>query len=156
MSDPRAHRVLASVTRVAVLEVLRQAGRPLGVLELADKMGLHANTIRSTSTCCSSTGTLPSSGTSRDDRAGRGRSTPSPTRPTRSDPQQRNYRLLASVLASYLSEADDPQAAALEAGRRFGAELRRAAGARREQAGHPRQRWTASSACSTPSGSNQN
>ena len=44
MTDPRAHRVLASVTRVAVLEVLRTTGRPLRVLELADRMGLHANT----------------------------------------------------------------------------------------------------------------
>ena len=43
MTDPRAHRVLASVTCVAVLEVLRATGRPLGVLELADRMGLHAN-----------------------------------------------------------------------------------------------------------------
>jgi predicted ArsR family transcriptional regulator len=123
MSDPRAHRVLASVTRVAVLEVLRQAGRPLGVLELADKMGLHANTIRRHLELLLEYGHV----TQLRDESGR------PGRPRQvyalADPpdpvgsEQRNYRLLASVLASYLSEVDDPQAAALEAGRRFGAEF---------------------------------
>ena len=33
----------------------------------------------------------------------------------------RNYRFLASIFAAYLDDSDDPQAAAEEAGRRFGA-----------------------------------
>ena len=38
-----------------------------------------------------------------------------------SEARLRNYRLLASVFAAYLHDAADPQAAAEEAGRRFGA-----------------------------------
>ena len=39
------------------------------------------------------------------------------------DPELRNYRLLASVLAAHLRAADEPEAAAVAAGERFGAEL---------------------------------
>src|SRR5690606_11127297 len=44
--DPEAHRVLGGVSRVAVLETLRRAGRPLAISEIADAVGLHPNTVR--------------------------------------------------------------------------------------------------------------
>ena len=121
MPDPRAHRVLASVSRVAVLEVLRRAGRPLGVLDLAETLGLHANTVRKHLDLLLEFGHVTrlreESG-----RPGRPRQVYAPVEPPDgAAPEQRNYRLLASVLASYLRESADPQAAAVEAGRRFGA-----------------------------------
>jgi predicted ArsR family transcriptional regulator len=123
MPDPRAHRVLASVSRVAVLEVLRRAGRPLGVQDLADTMGLHANTVRKHLDLLLEFGHVTRL---RDEsgRPGRPRQVYAlATPPQAVGPEQRNYRLLASILTSYLRGGDDPQAAALEAGRRFGAEL---------------------------------
>ena len=46
MPDVRAHRVLASISRVAVLETLRESGGPLSVRDLAERMSLHNNTVR--------------------------------------------------------------------------------------------------------------
>ena len=40
MPDVRAHRVLASISRVAVLETLREAGRPMGVRELTERVSV--------------------------------------------------------------------------------------------------------------------
>ena len=120
MTDPRAHRVLASVTRVAVLEVLRATGRPLGVLELADRMGLHANTVRRHLELLVEYGHVRAL---REESGRPGRPRRVYTAVDRPDPEQRNYHLLASVLAAYLRAAEEPEAAAVAAGERFGAEL---------------------------------
>jgi predicted ArsR family transcriptional regulator len=121
MPDVRAHRVLASVSRVAVLETLRESGGPLGVRELAERMSLHDNTVRKHLDLLVENGFATRL---RDEVVRRGRpryvyaavpaSSPAKT-------QQRNYRLLASVFAEFLHDSDDPQATAEEAGRRFGA-----------------------------------
>jgi predicted ArsR family transcriptional regulator len=120
MPDPRAHRVLASVSRVAVLEVLRGADRPLGVLDLAESTGLHANTVRKHLDLLLEFGHVTrlheESG-----RPGRPRQVYAPVEPDAAASDQRDYRLLASVLADHLRESADPQASTLEAGRRFGA-----------------------------------
>ena len=122
MSDPDAHRVLASVSRVAVLEVLRRSGRPLAVLELAEIMGLHPNTLRKHLELLLRHGHVErlreESG-----KPGRPRQVYALTDLTDGAAPQRNYRMLASVMASYLRTIDDPTAAALDAGRRFRAEL---------------------------------
>jgi len=39
--------VLASISRAAVLELLRSRAQPLGVSEVARDVGLHQNTVRS-------------------------------------------------------------------------------------------------------------
>jgi predicted ArsR family transcriptional regulator len=121
MSDVRAHRVLASVSRVAVLETLRESGGPLGVRELAERMSLHNNTVRKHLDLLVENGFARRL---RDEATRRGRpryvyaAVPESSPP---DTLLRNYRLLASVFAAYLHDADDPQATAEEAGRRFGA-----------------------------------
>jgi predicted ArsR family transcriptional regulator len=119
MPDVRAHRVLSSLSRVAVLETLRESGGPLGVRELAERMSLHKNTVRKHLDLLVENGFATRL---RDGAVRRGRprfvyaALPSPT-----ETQLHSYRLLASVFAAYLHDADDPQAAAEEAGRRFGA-----------------------------------
>ena len=41
------HQVLASTSRMAVLDLLRASDNALGVLEVAEHVGLHQNTVRS-------------------------------------------------------------------------------------------------------------
>ena len=129
MPDVRAHRVLASISRVAVLEMLRTNGGPLGVRDLAERMSLHTNTVRKHLDLLVDNGFATRL---RDGEVRRGRpryvyaavpeSSPAET-------QLRNYKLLASVFAAFLHDADDPQATAEEAGRRFGARSLDLAGA---------------------------
>ena len=45
--DSRTHRVLAGVSRVAVLEALRVNAELLDVQTIAEQVGLHTNTVRS-------------------------------------------------------------------------------------------------------------
>jgi predicted ArsR family transcriptional regulator len=126
MSDPRAHHVLASISRVALLEILSAAGRPLSVQQVADQMGLHPNTIRAHLNLLIEYGHVVRQ---RDSTGKPGRprqvyavSPPGdPAPPEKS--HRRNFRLLASVLVEYLSNADDPTAAAVDAGRLFGERL---------------------------------
>ena len=121
MPDVRAHRVLASISRVAVLETLRESGGPMGVSELAERMNLHNNTVRKHLDLLVENGFATRL---RDSVARRGRPRYVYAAAPDSSPSEarlRNYRLLASVFAAYLHDADDPHAAAEEAGRRFGA-----------------------------------
>ena len=121
MPDVRAHRVLASIRRVAVLETRRETGGPMGVRELAERMNLHNNTVRKHLDLLVENGFATRL---RDSVARRGRPRYVYAAAPDSSPSEarlRNYRLLASVFAAYLHDADDPQAAAEEAGRRFGA-----------------------------------
>jgi predicted ArsR family transcriptional regulator len=41
------HKVLSSISRAAVLDLLRSRAQPLGVVEVAQHVGLHQNTVRS-------------------------------------------------------------------------------------------------------------
>jgi len=114
--DRSHHQVLASISRMAVLELLRSRAQPLGVAEVAAHVGLHQNTVRS------HLDLLVDSG-----YAVRHREAPSgPGRPrvvyeaTAAPEGERNYRLLAEVLAQYLvATSDRPGQAAVEAGRRW-------------------------------------
>jgi len=121
MPDVRAHRVLASISRVAVLETLRQAERPMAVRELAERMNLHDNTVRKHLDLLVESGFATRV---RDGATRRGRPRYVYAAVPESSPEETRldgYWLLASVFAAYLHDADDPQAAAEEAGRRFGA-----------------------------------
>lgn len=121
MIDVRAHRVLASISRIAVLEALRRAEGPMVVRELAAQMGLHDNTVRKHLDLLVESGFATRV---RDGTARRGRPRyvyAAVPEPSPAEAPLRNYRLLASVFAEYLYDRDDRQAAAEEAGRRFGA-----------------------------------
>lgn len=130
--DPRAHRVLADVSRVAVLETLRKAGRPLSIPEIATAVGLHPNTVRAHLALLVEHGYATGSTEDRD-RPGRPRLLYAATPQPASEEERRNYRLLAEVLLGYLSS--DPEtrakggaAGAVAAGRAYGRRVADAAG----------------------------
>lgn len=108
------HQILASPSRVAVLDLLRANDGPLGVVEVAQHVGLHQNTVRS------HLDLLVESG-----YALRRREAPSgPGRPrvvyeaTAVPEGERNYELLAEVLARHLlATSENPGEAAVNAGR---------------------------------------
>jgi predicted ArsR family transcriptional regulator len=106
--------VLASISRMAVLELLRSRPQPLGVAEVAQHVGLHQNTVRSHLELLVDSGYVV-----RRSEPPRG-----PGRPrvvyeaTAAPDSERNYRLLAEVLAQYLvSTSERPAEAAMKAGR---------------------------------------
>lgn len=113
-SGPSHHKVLASISRMAMLELLRARSCPLGVVEVAEHVGLHQNTVRS------HLDLLVHSG-----YAIRHREAPSgPGRPrvvyeaTAAPDGEHNYRLLAEVLAQHLVATNEsPGEAAVNAGR---------------------------------------
>jgi predicted ArsR family transcriptional regulator len=45
--DRRLHRALGDASRARILAVLHEAGAPLDARELAERVGLHSNTVRS-------------------------------------------------------------------------------------------------------------
>jgi predicted ArsR family transcriptional regulator len=119
--DPRAHRVLADVSRVAVLETLRRAGRPMSVPEIAAEVGLHPNTVRGHLALLAEHGYVHG-GPEERERPGRPRLLYSVTG-KRAEGERRNYRLLAEALISYLVEQEEERTAAVAAGQSYGKRL---------------------------------
>ncbi|WP_248844071.1 helix-turn-helix transcriptional regulator [Streptomyces hirsutus] len=115
-SDPATPR------RRTVLDVLRAAGGPLGVSEVAERVGVHANTARfhldSLVTHGAVERTLEASS-----GPGRPRAVYAP-RPGMDRGGRREYQLLARMLLSRLaSTGSGAEAAAVEAGRAWGRHL---------------------------------
>lgn len=109
------HRALSDVSRVGILEELRGAGKPLDVAELASRVGLHHNTVRSHLDVLMRAG-LVSGETEKRELPGRPRVVYRPTSPS-SEEGGDGFRLLAHILTSYLAgSASDPDAEAREAG----------------------------------------
>jgi len=108
------HQVLASASRMAVLELLRSSAQPLGVAEIADHVGLHQNTVRSHLDLLVVSGYAI-------------RRSEAPSRPgrprvvyqaTAAPEGEGSYRLLAEVLTQYMvANSERPAEAAAEAGR---------------------------------------
>ena len=108
------HQVLASASRMAVLELLRSSTQPLGVAEIADHVGLHQNTVRSHLDLLVVSGYAI-------------RRSEAPSRPgrprvvyeaTAASEGEGSYRLLAEVLTQYMvASSERPAEAAAEAGR---------------------------------------
>lgn len=116
--DPGVHRVFADLSRVAVLQILRGAERPLTVREIADEMGLHTNTVRSHLAILTEHGYVEGATEDRD-RPGRPRLLY--TAVDVDSASVRNYRLLAETLITYLAaRSEDRAASAIEAGRGYG------------------------------------
>ncbi|HVX44095.1 MAG TPA: helix-turn-helix domain-containing protein [Mycobacteriales bacterium] len=107
--------------RNAVLQVLKSAGEPLGIADIAERTGVHANTVRFHLDTLLERGQIESVQPDRG-RPGRPRALFRPARGM--DPTgPRRYRLLAEILATSLAGAADPEAEAVEAGRAWGAGL---------------------------------
>jgi predicted ArsR family transcriptional regulator len=108
-----------SPRRREVLDVLRAASTPLGVAEVAARIGVHPNTVRFHLDALLAEGRIERR---TDEPAGPGRPrTVYAPRPGMNRDGARSYRLLARILLSHLASAGDgAQAAALEAGRAWG------------------------------------
>jgi predicted ArsR family transcriptional regulator len=123
--DSRTHRVLAGVTRVAVLQALRLNAGLLDVQTIAEQVGLHTNTVRSHLDQLMDAGMVESEVQERK-TPGRPRllfrATPTPGR----DGPEDSYKVLAEILASGIRDGEPaPGAVAAKAGRRWGQRLAR-------------------------------
>ncbi len=122
-STHERHRVLAGISRSRLLAVLRQAAGPMGIRELADAVGLHANTAREHLDQLVDAGLV-----AREHAAPAGRGRPglryrAAADATDDDPQA--YRALASVLANELARRPDAIASARSAGEHWGRAMAR-------------------------------
>ena len=129
--DSRTHRVLAGVSRVAVLEALRVNAGSLDVQTIAEQVGLHTNTVRAHLDQLIEAGLVES--------AVQERTTPGRPRllfratETPGDGPQDSYKVLAEVLASAISQGEPaPGAVAAKAGRLWGQHLEQQGGANAE------------------------
>jgi predicted ArsR family transcriptional regulator len=114
------HRALSDISRVGILDELRRAETPLDALQLAERVGLHHNTVRSHLEILLKAG-LVTGETEKRDAPGRPRVVYRPTPGSSALDEPGGFRLLAHILASYLAaSAPDPAASATEAGQAWG------------------------------------
>jgi predicted ArsR family transcriptional regulator len=106
-------------SRARVLAALQDAGRPLGVGEVAERVDLHANTARFHLDALVEAGMVERANEERE-QPGRPRALYA-ARPDVARTGQRSYRLLAEILTSYVAaETPDPARAAAQAGQAWG------------------------------------
>lgn len=121
--DAALHRALSDPSRVRILNVVQQAEAPLDARELARRVGLHVNTVRSHLQLLAEAGLVSARREPRT-RPGRPRLLYEATAEAPDAPALASYRLLAQILASSLAGSErDPSARAEEAGRAWGAHL---------------------------------
>ncbi len=122
----RLHRALGHPAREQLLDALRGAGAPCGVDQLAERSGLHVNTVRGHLALLEEAGLVASAPEHRD-RPGRPRVVYRATdRASAADPE--GYRTLAQVLSRYVAAtAEDAATAGREAGVAWGRQLARGA-----------------------------
>lgn len=119
-SQPIQVGARAGASRLRILQLLREVPDGLGVQGLAERVGLHANTVRFHLDRLVAEGLVLRHV---EERTEPGRPRLEFRAVARPDAQrdQRSYRLLAEILASFVTGAvPDPAAAATEAGRRWG------------------------------------
>ncbi len=114
------HRALGDPSRVRVLECLRSSPEPLDAAQVAERVGLHANTVRSHLRVLAEARLV--SGTREErHRPGRPRLVYEATPEQQPVGQPAGYRLLAEILASYLAgSGEDSTERAEQAGRAWG------------------------------------
>jgi predicted ArsR family transcriptional regulator len=120
VEETRVHRALGDRSRVRVLDALRSASGPLDATQLAQQVGLHANTVRSHLHILEEA-RLVSSHPEERTRPGRPRLVYAATPEGVSHEERAGYRLLAEILASYLAgSGQDSAEKAEQAGRAWG------------------------------------
>jgi predicted ArsR family transcriptional regulator len=116
----RLHRALGDASRARILAVLHEVEAPLDVRALADRVGLHPNTVRSHLGVLAEVG-LVSARAEQRTRPGRPRIVYEPASELAGPAEAGEYRLLAQVLASCLAGSEpDAGARAEHAGRTWG------------------------------------
>lgn len=116
----RVHRALSSPVRQRIVELLSGDDAPLDADQLARRVALHRNTVRSHLSVLEEAELVASEPEQRD-RPGRPRLLYRSTDATPVDGGQSGYRFLAEVLAGQLAAlADDPADAAQAAGAAWG------------------------------------
>lgn len=116
----RLHRALGDASRARILAVLHEVEAPLDARALAERVGLHANTVRSHLGVLAEVG-LVSAKAEKRTRPGRPRIVYEPVIEMADPAEAGEYRLLAQVLASCLAGSEaDPGARAEHAGRAWG------------------------------------
>jgi predicted ArsR family transcriptional regulator len=120
MREALLHRALSDPSRVRILEALRASEDPLDATQLADAVGLHANTVRSHLRVLADA-RLVSAAPEERNRPGRPRLVYTATPAQATVEQPAGYRLLAEILASYLAgSGEDSTERAEQAGRAWG------------------------------------
>jgi predicted ArsR family transcriptional regulator len=110
-------------SRRRVLELLRQSPEGLGVTELAERSGLHPNTVRFHLNRLVTAGLARRDvGGGRPSRPGRPRLTFTAT-PEDLHGDRRNYQLLAGILAGYMADTAAPATQARQLGHAWGSYL---------------------------------
>lgn len=119
--DTPRHRALASASRVAILNLVRQATGGLTTQEVATATGLHLTTARDHLDRLAEAGLLVKTRTPADGTPGRPARRYHTAAPT---PAPAPYRGLAAALLANLAEtASDARAAAMHVGQRWGQTL---------------------------------
>jgi predicted ArsR family transcriptional regulator len=113
----RRHRILGGFTRSRLLDVLRTAALPLGVRDLAERVGLHPNSVREQLDLLVAAGLVERQTGA---PAGRGRPSLRYRALATSDEDAVPYRELARVLADELARMPNATEAATAAGDRWG------------------------------------
>ncbi|GMA93473.1 hypothetical protein GCM10025881_02970 [Pseudolysinimonas kribbensis] len=116
--------------RAEILRTLRDAGGPLGIAEIAQRVGVHLNTVRFHLDALVAAGTVERT---RAELRAPGRPPQLYRAAPRMDPAgPRHYRVLAEALVAALAAEADPVGRATEAGRAWG--RREASGLAADQA----------------------
>lgn len=119
-----ARKALAADSRVALLEALSEAGRPLDAAEAGGLVGLHRNTARVHLERLADAGLVERRGEDRS-RPGRPKVLYTAAAGAAERPAADGYRALARALAAQLAATPDAGTQAVGAGRRWGAALAR-------------------------------
>jgi predicted ArsR family transcriptional regulator len=120
VDDTKLHRALGDPSRVRIVDALRASIGPLDAVELAERVRLHPNTVRSHLRILAEAG-LVSARAEQRLRPGRPRLVYEALPETGAAVERDGYRLLAEILASHLAASgQDSTERAEEAGRSWG------------------------------------
>ena len=119
-TDARLHRALGDPSRVRILDELRDSPAPLDASEIANRVGLHANTVRSHLRVLAGAGLVSVQPEERHTR-GRPRLVYEAAADEAPAAPDGGYRLLAEILASELAGAGEESVErAIQAGQSWG------------------------------------